>query len=217
MQILRALVENGGHKFQTSFADNQLTDAIRTLATDPGTDPKVKKKLISVLGAWHTQFKDDPSMSLVANLYTVAKTAAPPRRSQQITGPDDDLYQIEAAGLGLGNTYEERRRREEVERKEEKRKAKEAKKKAQEEEEERKRKEKLRALQGKTKRKPFNYEEVHQAFLLNTSIATHLGVQEKSQILTGIANASAASNNLVNAITVCSFVHHAQFDMNAFI
>lgn len=70
------------------------------LANDSSTDPKVKKKLVSVLGAWHSQFKDDPSMSLVANLYNLVKPATASRRPQPITRPDDDLYQIEAAGLG---------------------------------------------------------------------------------------------------------------------
>ena len=150
-----------------------MTDAIKMLATDSTTDPKVKKKLVSVLGAWHTQFKDDPSMSLVANLYNVAKPSSPTVRHkpQPITRPDDDLYQIEAAGLGLGANsdygyYDERRKREkeDAERKEEKRKAKEAKRKAQEEEEERRRKEKEKA-KGKPKRKPFNYEQVRLAIL----------------------------------------------------
>lgn len=56
-----------------SFADHQLTDALKNLAADPATDHKVKKKLASVLAAWHLQFKDDPSMTLVANLYSTLR------------------------------------------------------------------------------------------------------------------------------------------------
>ena len=52
-----------------TFADGQLTDALRHLATDPMTDKKVKKKLLLVLASWHEQFKGDPSMNMVANLY----------------------------------------------------------------------------------------------------------------------------------------------------
>ncbi|CDO75490.1 hypothetical protein BN946_scf184935.g26 [Trametes cinnabarina] len=119
--ILKATVENGGHNFQTSFADHQLTDALKNLAADPGTDQDTE--------------------------------------------------------------YLERKRREEEakkKREEEKRKAKEEKERRKREEEERRRK----AAQPKTKRKPFNFE------------------QEKPQILTAIANASQAANNLVNAMTL---------------
>ncbi|KAI0375132.1 seryl-tRNA synthetase [Pilatotrama ljubarskyi] len=176
--ILKATVENGGHNFQTSFADHQLTDALKNLASDPATDSKVKKKLASVLAAWHLQFKDDPSMALVANLYKQCRVAQANRASM-------DRRTIESvnAGLGLGSDYLERKKREEEARKkreEEKRKAKEEKERRKREEEERKRK----AAQPRTKRKPFNFE------------------QEKPQILTAIANASQAANNLVNAMTL---------------
>lgn len=131
------------------------------LANDSGTDPKVKKKLLSVLASWHQQFKDDPSMSFVANLFgQVRPHHAAPVPRQTRASIDDDMFQIEAAGLGMGNSLAEQRRREEQERKEEKRKAKEAKeaeKIRQRKLEEEKRK---KAAQPKTKRKPFNYEEV---------------------------------------------------------
>lgn len=52
-----------------TFADGQLTDAIRHLASDASADKKVKKKLLHVLASWRDQFKTDPSMSLVAGLY----------------------------------------------------------------------------------------------------------------------------------------------------
>ncbi|PSS29581.1 hypothetical protein PHLCEN_2v2729 [Hermanssonia centrifuga] len=187
--ILRALVENSGNKFQSSFADNQLTDAIRALATDSTTDPKVKRKLVSVLASWHAQFKDDPSMSLVANLFNLVKPHTPPSRAPKPV--EEDMYQIDSAGLGLGESYEERRRKEERERREkkdeEKRKAKEAK-----EAEKLLRLKKLEEEKRKKsapKRKPFNFEE------------------EKSQVLTAIANATTATNNLVNAITLVNTEH----------
>ncbi|THH00672.1 hypothetical protein EW026_g1887 [Hermanssonia centrifuga] len=187
--ILRALVENSGNKFQSSFADNQLTDAIRALATDSTTDPKVKRKLVSVLASWHAQFKDDPSMSLVANLFNLVKPHPPPSRAPKPV--EEDMYQIDSAGLGLGESYEERRRKEERERREkkdeEKRKAKEAK-----EAEKLLRLKKLEEEKRKKsapKRKPFNFEE------------------EKSQVLTAIANATTATNNLVNAITLVNTEH----------
>ena len=137
------------------------------LGSDSGTDPKVKKKLIAVLASLNAQFKDDPSMSFVASLYNSVKpprpvsrtpaAAAAARASIDRPSLDDDTFQIDAAGLGMGNSYEDRRRREEQERKEEKRRAKEAK-----EAEKRKKleEEQKKKAQGKVKRKAFNYEEV---------------------------------------------------------
>ena len=98
-------------------------------------------------------------MSFVAHLYNTVKPARPAPRAPPAARPslEDDTFQIEAAGLGLGNSVEERRRREEQERKEDKRRAKEAKdaeKRKRQEEEQRKK------AQGKVKRKAFNYEEV---------------------------------------------------------
>jgi len=128
-----------------------LTDAIRALATDPGTDPKVKRKTIAVLASWHRQFADDRSMSAVAGLYRQVKPAEPPRRPQ-----------VDRAAL----EEEERKRREE----EAARKAakEEAKLKAKQE------KERLKAAKAKpgpwasgTKaggtRRAFNFEEVRHS------------------------------------------------------
>ncbi|KAI0651985.1 hypothetical protein C8Q79DRAFT_997182 [Trametes meyenii] len=176
--ILKAIVENGGHNFQTSFADHQLTDALKNLAADPLADHKVKKKLSSVLAAWHLQFKDDPSMTLVAGLYKECKVATANRASMDRRAVDNIN-----AGLNIDTEFIERKKREEEakkKREEEKRKAKEEKERRKREEEERKRK----AAQPKPKRKPFVFE------------------QEKPQILTAIANASQAANNLVNAMTL---------------
>ncbi|KAH9950900.1 seryl-tRNA synthetase [Amylocystis lapponica] len=182
---LEGLVENCGHKFQTSFADDHLTDAIKVLATDSSTDPKVKKKLVSVLTAWHSQFKDDPGMSLVANLYKQCKIG----ESRRVSTHQPTLFDAYNAET------EERRKREEEERrrkeeeklktKEEKERLKAAKEKSRKDEEAKKK----RAAKGKVPRKVFNFE------------------QEKPQVLTAIASASQASSNLVNAITLVNTEH----------
>ncbi|KAG8219635.1 hypothetical protein J3R82DRAFT_590 [Butyriboletus roseoflavus] len=67
--ILKALMENGDHKFQTACMDDQLVDAIKHLASDPTADTKVRRKLLSILASWNTQFKNDPSLSTIAGLY----------------------------------------------------------------------------------------------------------------------------------------------------
>lgn len=107
-----------------------------------------------MLAAWHLQFKDDPSMTLVANLYKQCKVAHSTRVSTDRRALDNVN-----AGLGVDAEYIERKKKEDEARKrreEEKRKAKEDKARRKVEEEERKRK----AAQPKTKRKPFNFEQV---------------------------------------------------------
>jgi hypothetical protein len=39
------------------------------MSQDPMIDEQVKRKLMAVLGSWHRQFKDDPKMHAVSNLY----------------------------------------------------------------------------------------------------------------------------------------------------
>lgn len=163
--LLKALVENCGQKFQRTFADGQLTDALRHLASDSATDKKVKRKLLLVLGSWHEQFKGDPSMSMVSGLYKQYRPVE--RRPIE----EDPVY-----GAHL------QRQREKEEAKARARKEKEeAKEKRRNEEEEAR----VRARnKNRPRRAPFNFE------------------QEKPKVLGSIVEASQASSNLVNAITL---------------
>ncbi|KAH9044501.1 hypothetical protein EDB85DRAFT_1909838 [Lactarius pseudohatsudake] len=168
--ILNALVENSGQKFQSTFADGQLTDALKNLATDPTTDPKVKKKVLAVLGSWSRQFKDDRSAAAIAGLYRQVKPAEPPRRSA-----------VEREQLAEREREAEQKRKE---KKETKRKAKEERLKLEEEARRKKAAPWTTPRTTNTARKPFDFE------------------QEKAQVLTSIASASSAANNLANAITL---------------
>ena len=141
--------------FSASFADSQLTDALKHLASDPSTDAQVKKKLAAVLAGWRRQFSEDPSMQLVAKLYEQCRLAQSDRVSS-----DKRAMENVNAGLGLDMEYMERKKKEEEARKrreEEKRKAKEDKQRRKREEEERRQ----QSSQPKPKRKPFNFEQVH--------------------------------------------------------
>jgi hypothetical protein len=166
--LLKALVENCGQKFQSTFADGHLTDTLKTLASDPAVDKRVKKKLTLVLGSWKEQYKDDPSMSVVAGLY------------RQCIGEGKRLSQKDVAHLiGVDTSAEDKRRQEKQE----------AKQKAKlEAKQERARREqealKQEATRNKPKRAPFNFE------------------QEKPKVLASIVEASQASSNLHNAITL---------------
>ncbi|KAI9444820.1 hypothetical protein H4582DRAFT_2108628 [Lactarius indigo] len=168
--ILNALVENSGQKFQSTFADGQLTDALKNLATDPTTDPKVKKKVLAVLASWSRQFKDDRSAATIAGLYRQVKPAEPPRRSA-----------VEREQLAEREREAEQKRKE---KKETKRKAKEERLKLEEEARKKKAAPWTTPRTTNTARKPFDFE------------------QEKAQVLTTIASASSAANNLANAITL---------------
>lgn len=144
-----------------TFADGQLTDAIKHLVADPGTDPKVKRKLISVLGSWHKQFQNDPRMSLVANLYKSVPHAAPARTSQTFTPVESE--------------YDKRKREEREAKEEAKRKAKEDKRKKEEEARQRAARDKRR------QRPPFNFEKEKPQILQ--------AIAETSQAANNLVNA----------------------------
>jgi len=160
--ILNALVENCGTKFHNSFADGQLTDALKHLAVDSSTDPKVRKKVLGVLASWSRQFKDDRSAAGIAGLYRQVKPTQSSRK------PQVNLETLEPER----ESEQKQRDKEEAKRKdkEKRSKAEDRRKKA--------------ASQTASSRRGFDFE------------------REKPQVLTAIANASSAANNLVNAITV---------------
>ncbi|KAF8973631.1 hypothetical protein BDZ97DRAFT_381722 [Flammula alnicola] len=166
--ILKALVENCGQKFQSTFADGHLTDALRNIANDPGSDRRVKKKLSMVLASWREQYKDDPAMSVVAGLY------------KHCFGEGKRVGQQEMANMmGLSLTPEEKKR---IEKKEAKQKAKQEAKLEREKRELQARKE--GEDRQKKKRVPFDFEK------------------DKPKVLASIVEASQASSNLHNAITL---------------
>ncbi|KAE8539433.1 hypothetical protein D1P53_004533 [Cryptococcus gattii VGV] len=67
--VLRALTENAGKGFQLNWANEQLMERLRLMATDQLLDPKVKKMLLMVFHSWSLHYKDEPRMHEVAGLY----------------------------------------------------------------------------------------------------------------------------------------------------
>jgi LAS seventeen-binding protein 5 len=120
-----------------------LTDALKSLATESTTNPKVKKKLMAVLLSWQNQFKSDPSMTLVAGLYKQCR--------HQVSHPKDkeiaDLWVPQPSG------EEERLKKEEKERK--------RMEKEKREEEKRRQKSKNKP---KTRRERFDFDKVRSRF-----------------------------------------------------
>lgn len=163
-----------------TFADDQLTDAIKHLASDSGTDPKVRRKLIGVLASWNREFQGNPSMALVANLYKSVPHSVSTSHAK-----------VAYTGVIEQETDYEKRRREEREQKEEtKRKAKEAKA-----EEKRKKEEEMRqkTVRDKRKRTPFNFEQERPQILQ--------AIAETSQAATNLVNA------ITVCITSMSYPH----------
>ena len=190
LQILKALVENCGQKFQSmclksllfldptqttgTFADGHLTDAFKNIAIDPNADKRVKKKLILVLASWREQFSSDPSMALVAGLY------------KQCRGDGRRISQQELADtMGLTLTPEEKRV---IEKDEMRKKGKQ---------------EKASKAQDRQKKKriPFEFEKVFFADSFCDCRLIRL-LKERPKVLASIVDGSQASSNLVNAITV---------------
>ncbi|CAE6531463.1 unnamed protein product [Rhizoctonia solani] len=177
LTMLKALVENCGPKFQSSFANDQLVERIKLMSQDPMTDEQVKRKLMSVLASWHRQFKDDPKMQTVSNLYTQCGGG---RKST--TGPTATSPRPHAETL-----YEQHQRKAE----EEARARAERKVKEREAKEEEKRKLKEEKLAAKEREKKARSQPARRPFVYET---------EKPKILQTIAEASQASTNLVNAV-----------------
>ncbi|KAG8752003.1 putative actin patch assembly and actin polymerization protein [Ceratobasidium sp. 423] len=175
--MLKALVENCGPKFQMSFANDQLVDRLKLMSQDPMTDEHVKRKLMSVLASWHRQFKDDPKMHTVSNLYLQCGGGKRSTPGQGTTSPRphaETLYeQHQRKAEEEARDRTERKAKEREAKEEEKRKLKEEKLAA---------KERERKARSQPTRRPFVYET------------------EKPKILQTIAEASQASTNLVNAV-----------------
>jgi len=118
------------------------------MGNDSMVEQKVKKKLTRILASWNAQYKNDPSMRTAANLYKQHKSDA-----QSTWRPDTQIPRDEELEAAKRKSKEEARR-----------KAKE--------EAELKREEKKKKREGagksKSKRKPFNFEEVLPIPLLNT-------------------------------------------------
>ncbi|CAE6344018.1 unnamed protein product [Rhizoctonia solani] len=177
LTMLKALVENCGPKFQSSFANDQLVERIKLMSQDPMTDEQVKRKLMSVLASWHRQFKDDPKMQTVSNLYTQCGGARKSTTGSTATSPRPHAETL----------YEQHQRKAE----EEARARAERKAKEREAKEEEKRKLKEDKLAAKEREKKARSQPARRPFVYET---------EKPKILQTIAEASQASTNLVNAV-----------------
>lgn len=138
-----------------TFADGQLTDALKHLASDPHTDPKVKKKLLFVFSSWNAQFKDDPSMTLISGFWNHYRPAPPRPKPKEAPATDISRGSLDVVQV---NADQDRKRKEREEKELAKQKARDAKENARKAEEDARRK------KNRPKRAPFDFEKVSAYF-----------------------------------------------------
>ncbi|KAJ2901531.1 hypothetical protein MKZ38_001716 [Zalerion maritima] len=78
--ILDALIQNAGHRFQTTFADEPLLERLRVCGTSELSHPKVKQKCSELFRGWAGAFGKQPGMERICKLYQEL-----PRRKQVAT------------------------------------------------------------------------------------------------------------------------------------
>ncbi|KNZ59761.1 uncharacterized protein VP01_1667g2 [Puccinia sorghi] len=69
LTTLEALVLNGGHRFRTTFADARLVETLKSLISDPRTDPILRRRLLTMTQDWERIYGSDPKMIVPASLF----------------------------------------------------------------------------------------------------------------------------------------------------
>ncbi|KAJ9478087.1 LAS seventeen-binding protein 5 [Pseudozyma hubeiensis] len=170
--ILKALVENCGQRFQTTFANDQLVDRIKIMSQDQLVDASVRRLLMRVLLSWHQQFKDDPSMRMVAGLYAACGG-----------GKKSEAQKKNEAAIAYRKLQEKQRIEAQI------RSDRKAAEQLQKEED---KKNKLRGKKG-VKRPAFNFEQEKPAILQSLAIS--------QQVATALVNALQHVNREKESVT----------------
>ena len=69
--ILDGLIQNGGARFQRTFADEMLLERLRICGTSNLTDPIVSEKCKELFRSWATEYKNVRGLERIAALYKV--------------------------------------------------------------------------------------------------------------------------------------------------
>jgi hypothetical protein len=162
--------------------DDQLIDALKHLSSDPSADTKVKKKLVSILAAWSTQFKNDPSLSSIAGLYRQS------RRSHVRSESAD--AQIQRSPPSDKDTAKKRAKQEKAEAKERARKA----------------EEQARRQRNRSRGAPFNFEAEKPQIL--TSIAN--ACQASSNLVNAITLVNLDKESIITNARVQECLERAR-------
>ncbi|KAI8144637.1 hypothetical protein BJV82DRAFT_667837 [Fennellomyces sp. T-0311] len=92
IDVLKLLMENTSEKFHRQLVSNEkMRERLDLIVSSSSEDVKVRKALLSVLGAWAVKYKSEPGMHVLADMYengrkklnlpkrTGSGSAAPPR------------------------------------------------------------------------------------------------------------------------------------------
>ncbi|CAG8543941.1 1963_t:CDS:10 [Acaulospora morrowiae] len=69
LTVLQTLVENCGENFQAQINSQKFVDRLRILANSPNTDPRVHKKLMTLLAQWSNDFANQSRMYAISHLH----------------------------------------------------------------------------------------------------------------------------------------------------
>ncbi|OKL55666.1 hypothetical protein UA08_08966 [Talaromyces atroroseus] len=107
LTILDFLIQNAGERFLRGFADEPLLERLRIAATDPVSDPEVRKKCQQLFGQWAATHKDTPGMSRITTLYKqLPKRKQPAQQAQakvlRETEPTTEVPMGHSASISVG-------------------------------------------------------------------------------------------------------------------
>ena len=70
--LLDGLIQNGGARFQRTFADEMLLERLRVCGTSDLSDPLVKDKCKELFRSWAVEYKNTRGLEQIAGLYRVS-------------------------------------------------------------------------------------------------------------------------------------------------
>ncbi|KAL1976280.1 hypothetical protein VTN31DRAFT_2562 [Thermomyces dupontii] len=106
LTILDYLIQNAGDRFLREFADEPLLERLRIAATDPVSDPEVRKKCQQLFAQWAVTYKGTPGMAGITGLYQqLPKRKQPAREAQAkvLRQDPDELPMGHSASVSVGS------------------------------------------------------------------------------------------------------------------
>lgn len=110
LTILDFLIQNAGERFLRDFADEPLLERLRFAATDPVSDPEVKKKCKQLFAQWASTYKNENGMGRIASLYKQLPQRKKPAQKQQskvireTEPPDEQMGHTSSVSTGNGTS-----------------------------------------------------------------------------------------------------------------
>lgn len=100
-------MQNGGKRFQQTFADEALLERLRLLPRDDMTDPEVREKCNALFRQWSVHYRNTPGMASIATLYRELPKKARPTAAQSRVLRENEQQAREDANPFLADEEEE--------------------------------------------------------------------------------------------------------------